>query len=211
MIQIQTNDFFSKVYEGQLGSPTWWSTKKRDAYGRVMGKGVLTNWGAGQNGCPENKYKTNWRKRKTAKTGCTEGERAMKSVSADAVRIGDRYTDCNNILTARDEAGQQLEDAQGRLDGAAFYQRGTKRRAKLDKTKWQTALSQLRAYYNSGGSTYFSCTKTIIDDEKRKTTELLENLLADRDSLTGIEGNQLLIAIGVGIVGLTFVTLKFIK
>ena len=217
MIQVQSGGFFSKNYESQFGKPTWWTADKRNAYGRVMGKGILTNWGAGKSNCPTNKYETKYDRSfgrtGTAKTGCENGKKAMKSLPVDSIRklTSSNYTNCDVIYAAREEASDQLEDAQGRLDRAGSLSRKTKRKAKLDITKWETALATLRTYYNSGGSTYFGCVKQIQEDEQRKTTEMLEALLNSRDEITGIDTQQLLITIGVGIVGLTFITLKFVK
>ena len=225
MININLEGHFSKNYTNQLGSPTWRNQSFIDAAGRVAGRGVLTNWQGGQEPCPENKYVDEWKKSiiglgfpfrgwkwKDISTGCEEGKKAMISLTANQVRTlgSPYYTPCEDILAARDVATTEMENAQTNV-GKNTLNRTAKRRYKTDVEKWASVESILNSYYAAGGENYLSCDKQIQEDAQAELRNLMLSLIEDRDQNTGISNTTLLVSLGIGIAGLAFVTLKFIK
>ena len=217
--------FFSKRYETQFGDPVFYNRSRMNAIGQVMARGVITEWGSSEKECPEDRYEANFRrggwfqslrKDRKIKSSCEEDRQALKELSVNAVRnpLSPDYVQCSTILAAMElisGPGGELEAAQGRLDGCGSLARTCKRKNKVDIEKWDQAYSIVNSYYRSGGENFLDCTTQQIEDDQAETLALLNSLIEQRDQNVGLDNNSLLMTIGIGIVGLTFITLKFIK
>ena len=234
MLNVELNSYFTEPYADNLGQPTGHTKSRMDATARVMARGVLTDWGVSEDpeDCPTEKYVTTYKpraigtwwkiwqaaknKRKDLSTGCTVDKRAMNQLSTNEVRspLSPNQSSCNSLLAAyalaEGDDGQKAT-AQGRLDGCGMWARTCKRRAKIDIAKWETVGTQLNTYYSAGGTDYLDCTSQTINDGQQQTLDILNALIEQRDQDPGIDNTSLLMTIGVGIIGLTYITLKMIK
>tara|TARA_R100000951_G_scaffold85739_1_gene73435 strand:+ start:481 stop:1155 length:675 start_codon:yes stop_codon:yes gene_type:complete len=215
--------FYGKRYEGQYGNPVAYSKSRMNAIADIMARGVITEWGASEPDCPEDKFVAKYKRRWTLFTGwkyrdlssnCNNP--ALKEQSVNEVRspLSPNRIECSTLLAAMELVGApggEIEAAQGRLDGCGSLSRTCKRKAKIDLEKWNSTYSILNSYYRSGGENYLDCTTQQIEDDQQETLDLLNALIEQREQNPGINNTSLLISIGVGIVGLTYITLKFIK
>lgn len=218
--------FYTKRYETQFGDPVAFSKSRMNAIGELMARGIMTEWGVSEPDCPEDKFEAIYRRRKfpfflgwkdvKLTSSCDEGKQALKEQSVNRVRnpLSADKVPCSTILAAMEliaGPGGELEAAQGRLDGCGGWARTCKRKAKVDIEKWDQAYSILNSYYRSGGENFLDCTTQEINDAQAETMKLYNDLLESRNQNVGISNTSLFVTLGVGIVGLTYVTLKFLK
>ena len=144
MITTNLSGFNTDNYNDQYGAPTLFSKSRMSAIARIMGHGIITEWGGSMDRCPEDKYVTTYKRRKVPfflgwknidiSSGCDPAKMALKQLPVNAVRDKNSpdHTPCSVLMGALELIGLEggeLMAAQGRLDACGSLARTCKRRA----------------------------------------------------------------------------------